>query len=219
MFAGGGWLSCAYYKKGKRRTWLRPLNTKSYLYALWTAAGTFSIRARLIFFGIIIFFLGGISGFLPSLPLYTYLWLIVGFHFCFPKEMKKFHAAEHQVLALKGKTVKVPIEKVLRNTVVNRHCSTNTALLYTVLTIFLILLGAPFISFKAVLPAAAYGAVVGTFILHPWMKNKRTPFLKGKLLLVSAWIQKNNTTSVPEKKHAETALQAYRQLQQAIYKY
>ncbi|TVP82721.1 MAG: DUF1385 domain-containing protein [Alkalicoccus sp.] len=216
MFAGRGWLSCAYYKKGKRSTWLRPLNTKAYLYALWTAAGTFSILWRIGFFGMIVFLTGGVFGIVPSLPLYMYLWLIVGFHFWFPKEMKKFHAAEHQVLALKGKTTGVPVEKVLQNTVVNRHCSTNTALLYVVLTIFLVLLGAPFLSFETVLPAASYVALAGTVILHPWINKKTPSFLKRKLLLISAWIQRNNTTSTPEKKHAETALKAYRQLQQAI---
>ncbi|PTL40495.1 DUF1385 domain-containing protein [Alkalicoccus saliphilus] len=219
MFAGGGWLSCAYYKKGKRSTWLRPLNMKAYFYAFWTAAGTFSVISRLIFFGIIVFLGGGASGIVPSLPMYIYLWLIVGFHFLFPKEMKKFHAAEHQVLALKGKTAELTVEKVLEKPVVNRHCSTNTALLYAALTIFLTLLAAPFLRFESVLPAAAYGALAGTVILHPWMKNKKSSFLKEKLLFLSAWIQKNNTTSPPEKKHVETALYAYTQLQQAVGKY
>jgi hypothetical protein len=137
---------------------------------------------------------------LPAVPAYSMLLLALGYHFFFPLSMRRFHGAEHKVFSYRGPIHIRELSGVQQANIVNRGCSTNTAVLF-----FLVfLLAIPFVN-----GWMATGLGVLALILVPrfWKWCDRCVVFP-----ISAWLQKKVTTAEPEEIHVKIAILSYMSL-------
>lgn len=222
IFIGKKHVACSYTEKnGKQVTWLKPLNPATILQT-----------GKLVYFSMprwyhLIFWFLLISVFVPpllnqlsgqwelvELPLFPVLFFLFGTHFWFPKELKKYHGAEHKVFSYKGIISVVNRRKIERALITNRNCSTNGVLLYFVAVFLITTLMAVFSErgIIDILDLAAIIALVILPLLSFWLRKGDISFLRGWVLTASYWLQKHVTTADPDIKHINMAIRSYRKL-------
>ncbi|MFD2704278.1 MTH1187 family thiamine-binding protein [Salibacterium lacus] len=148
----------------------------------------------------------------PGLPFYGLLYFLMGTHFFFPKELRQFHGAEHKIFSFKGIKKGRNLYRIRRSFITNRYCSTNTVVLYFLLTAVGFLVTLPGLSWMTGLAAASYTAFPLSMVLHriiqlPSMKSIRYP-----VLFLSYMVQRRISCAEPDRRHLRTALEAYRAL-------
>ncbi|SDN41613.1 DUF1385 domain-containing protein [Alkalicoccus daliensis] len=147
----------------------------------------------------------------PPISFHYYLIFLFSFHFWFPKEMKKFHAAEHQVFSCRGEIRGDNLSLISKSSVINRNCSTNVIVLFFISLFLLFLLGNVFLPAGEALAASTYIAAVLSFAaLGKWFKSDK--YLIKKARKISYWLQRKVTTSIPQRIHVQTAITAYENL-------
>jgi len=138
----------------------------------------------------------------PSFALFDPMWIAVyigGFHFVFPRVMKKFHGAEHKVFSYGGKKSLDAVGEVAKADIVNAGCSTNLVVWFFLgflLTVLLLPLG--------------WSIACGVAMLLLGMFGER--FLRkycGFAYRLSGFFQKHFTTKEPDRVHLETAIRSY----------
>lgn len=133
------------------------------------------------------------------------LWLLVyaaGFHFVFPRQLKKFHGAEHKVFSYAGEKKLESWEAVRAANIVNDGCSTNSV---TYFFLFM-LVCLPFAGLEWSLIAGASGMVAG-FLFDKWLRRYLKPVYR-----LSGFLQKHITCKEPDRAHLETAIRSYQML-------
>lgn len=220
MFIGPSQISHSYEKGGVIHNIQEPKN----LWTLCMNTGRMTmmlpVRHLLVLFGT-----GALAGFtylsagVPNIPFSIYVLILFSYHFWFPMEMRKYHAAEHQVFSSRQKDRHFQTEKVLTASAVNRNCSTNVILMYFLLFSLMLVSAAFFYRFIDAVSIAAYTAVPFTFILIKTVKRWRYSAPGKEFHQISAWLQKNVTTAPPEIRHVQLAVAAYGRLLEAEKKY
>ncbi|MFZ4452039.1 MTH1187 family thiamine-binding protein [Salibacterium aidingense] len=157
--------------------------------------------------------LGLISGTrLPGVPLYILLYYLMGTHFFFPAELRKFHGAEHKVFSYKGVKRRKNLHRIRQSAITNRYCSTNTVILYFLLTGAGYGLMRLWFSWDFSLETASYAAVPLSMAGHRLLQMERMSKIRAPFLRLSYFVQRHIACSAPERKHLRTALEAYRAL-------
>ncbi|GED66381.1 hypothetical protein BRE01_00830 [Brevibacillus reuszeri] len=138
----------------------------------------------------------------PAWEIISPLWVAVyigGFHFVFPRMMKKFHGAEHKVFSYHGKKSLSALSDIARADIVNDGCSTNMVVWF--FTGFL--LSAFFLPMEWSLVCGLAGLFAGMFgdrVLRKYC---------GFIYKLSGFFQKYFTTKEPDRLHLETAIRSY----------
>ncbi|SFE30075.1 MTH1187 family thiamine-binding protein [Alteribacillus iranensis] len=146
------------------------------------------------------------------LPVFTFFYLLLGTHFIFPAELRKFHGAEHKIFSFKGVKNRRNLPRITRAKITNRYCSTNTVVLYFLLVVLFIPIMTIWLSFSQAAMVVSYSAVAAAPILHRILQMKPMTPIRKLMLQVSYLLQRRVTCSPPERIHLLTALEAYRTL-------
>lgn len=207
FFFGASFISRAYVSnEGEIHAELLPLSLRSYLRVAAVVTGAMPVWYKVTAAAWLI------AAIFQLLPLYSFLLFVMGTHFIFPQQLKKFHGAEHKVFSFTGVPVKRSWKKVARASITNHHCSTNVVFIYFVLFLLMAspvyIVSSPGNVFIAV---SAYISLPMAFLaeeaLQRHFAGSRNTWLKP-----SYWLQRNITCSVPEKVHVQTAITAFQVL-------
>lgn len=207
FFFGASFISRAYVdNEGEIHAELLPLSLRSYSRVAAVVTGAMPAWYKLTAAAWLI------AAIFQLLPLYSFLLFVMGTHFIFPQQLKKFHGAEHKVFSFTGVPGKSSWRRVRRAAITNRHCSTNIVFIYFVL--FLVMASPVYIASSpgnVFIAVSAYislpMALVAEEVLQRHFAGSRNTWLKP-----SYWLQRNVTCSVPEKVHIQTAIAAFRML-------
>ncbi|RXI99586.1 DUF1385 domain-containing protein [Anaerobacillus alkaliphilus] len=218
FFMGKTHISCAYNEQGKIVEWVKPIDSKSLLQAskqvivampLW-----FKLLSMIFFLAIflpkVLVTFGGLGW--NGLPYYSIFYYIFGTHFIFPKELRKYHGAEHKVFSFSGVKAMYRAHEIKQAKITNRYCSTNIVVVYFSLVITLTLLASLYLSFYDAIALASYGALLITPLLNKKLNHKWLRFIRGYVLNVSYYLQEKVTTTEPDDFHIRTAIRSYRRL-------
>lgn len=138
----------------------------------------------------------------PDLAYVDPMWIavyIAGFHFVFPRMMKKFHGAEHKVFSYQGKKSLEAMGEIARADIVNDGCSTNLVVWF--FSGFLV--ASLFLPIEWDVACGVVALLAGVF---------GDPFLRkycGFVYKLSGFFQKHFTTKEPDRIHLETAIRSY----------
>mgnify|MGYP001241808016 CR=1 FL=1 len=214
FFIGKRFVSCGYHEDNRLKSWVRPLDGKTLIVMLMQMLRatplSFKILALLVF--LLVFLPKSLATSWEGLPYYTIFYFLFGTHFLFPRELKKYHGAEHKVFSERGPILRSRLADIQRAAITNRYCSTNVVVTYflSVLVLFLV-----FISFgmkETALPIASYSSLITTMLVSPLMNVNGFGWLKKIILSISYFCQKHITTTEPDRKHLLAAIDGYRKL-------
>lgn len=138
----------------------------------------------------------------PDWAIIDPMWVAVyvaGFHFVFPKMMKKFHGAEHKVFSYGGKKSLAVLKEIGKADIVNDGCSTNLVMWFFtgfILTVF-------FVPLEWSVACGVVGLLVGM------LGDRYVRKYFGFLYRLSGFFQKYCTTKEPDRIHLETAIRSY----------
>ncbi|WP_289139219.1 DUF1385 domain-containing protein [uncultured Brevibacillus sp.] len=138
----------------------------------------------------------------PAWEIVSPLWVAVyigGFHFVFPRMMKKFHGAEHKVFSYHGKKSLTALNEIARADIVNDGCSTNLVVWFFTGFVF----SAFFLPLEYSIACGVIGLLAGMFgdrVLRKYF---------GFIYRLSGFFQKYFTTKEPDRIHLETAIRSY----------
>lgn len=214
IFIGKKYIACAYDGKGKRNAWIMPINLHSILKAAKLIV--LSMPAWYYFLLFLLLALINIPSFfnMNGLPDFTLLYFLFGTHFWFPKELKKYHGAEHKIFNYVGVISVATKNEIKSQSLTNRYCSTNTIIIYflsVILSFIIILLLSSYTWLKS-LHVASYISIFLCLIFTYFINRKGNTFLHRFVLSLSYWFQENVTTDEPDEKHLFTGIRAYRLL-------
>ncbi|UCZ54564.1 MTH1187 family thiamine-binding protein [Bacillus shivajii] len=220
IFIGKRYMACTYEEKGALTTSVKRLNTSAFLsigklvffsmpkwfhFFLLTWVLAITIPIMLEYFDI-----ASVKG----LPPFTILYFFFGTHFWFPRQLRKYHGAEHKVFSYKGVVSTTNKGDIQKAEITNRYCSTNGVLLFFLLV--------PLITFLIVIVsnihlqlAFEYGTYASVFVWPAatyWLNRMRETKIKRMILTMSYWLQKHLTTLEPDEHHMRTAIRSYRRL-------
>lgn len=214
IFMGKKYIACVHYVKGKRKVWLKPINVFSILKVIFLIAFSMPLWFYLILFALLAFIIIPDYFGLHGLPEFTIIYFAFGTHFWFPKELKKFHGAEHKVFNYRGVISMMKKDEIQNQALTNRFCSTNMVVVYFLLAIlsFLVLFIVLNDPWMDALEYATYAALLLCPLFTYLLNRKGMTFLHRWVLALSYWLQQNVTTTEPEDKHLNTAIRSYRML-------
>jgi uncharacterized protein YqhQ len=138
----------------------------------------------------------------PKYAIVNPMWVAVyigGFHFVFPRMMKKFHGAEHKVFSYHGKKSMETLGEIARANIVNDGCSTNLVVWFFA-GFLLSMLFLPIEYSVACGVATLLGGMFGDRVLRKYC---------GFMYKISGFFQKYFTTKEPDRIHLETAIRSY----------
>ncbi|ADU29930.1 MTH1187 family thiamine-binding protein [Evansella cellulosilytica] len=218
LFIGRKHIACSYAINEKQnKTWIKPISINSVIEI--SKLVLFSMPKWYFLLLSILLILVLVPKSFTSIewegiPYFALIFFLYGTHLCFPKQLKKYHGAEHKVFSYNGTISISRLRDIREAEITNRYCSTNTILLYFLSVIFLsfiILVMSPFHWLHS-MKIAAYFSILTAFVLTKWLHKRKQTFLRNGILKGSYWLQKNVTTLEPDKKHMKTAIMAYRRL-------
>lgn len=193
-------LACAEVKGGVIHVWAEKMTLKT-IAKLWYRI-LFSFPWYYQLFHLILACYAVAAFLNPGWAVISPAWIAIylaGFHFVFPRALKKFHGAEHKVFSYRGKKSLDAIHEIARANIVNEGCSTNLVIWF-----FLgFLLAIPFFPLEW---SVACGAV--TF-LAGMLGDRVLRKYFGFVYKLSAFSQKHFTTKEPDRLHLETAIRSY----------
>ncbi|PYZ94314.1 hypothetical protein CR194_01920 [Salipaludibacillus keqinensis] len=220
MFLGRKHIACSYHEDGRMKTWLKPITPKTMVMAgklvflsmpLWFHL--FLIGWLLLIIVPYFFLFAGIEGF-SGLPIFSIIYFFFGTHFWFPKELKKYHGAEHKVFSYKGLISARNRTAIKEADITNRYCSTNAVMVYFLLLILTTFMFFSFIDrpFVYLLERATYISLVLWPVTVFWLNRMKPTKVHKVLLNLSYWLQRHITTSEPEELHMKIAIRSFRKL-------
>lgn len=214
---GNKYIACSYDNKLDVETWIKPITPRNIMSVSWMVykAMPFWYHILFIVWGVIIIFPYVMNLFeikiAFGLPPYTFIYFLLGTHFWFPKELKKYHGAEHKVFSYPGVVSARKRKEITKAEITNRYCSTNSILLFFLLV--------PCFSGGFLLlsvPDAWQWGTCSALVVFPlatyWLNRTRETKVHQFLLSMSYWLQRNVTTEQPEERHIKTAIRSYRKL-------
>lgn len=214
FFIGKNHVACGYHEENRLKSWVKPLNSKTLFLMMKQMIVSMPIWFKLLVF--IIFLLIFIPKWLVTswegLPYYTIFYVMFGTHFIFPKELKKYHGAEHKVFSERGIIKRSRLYWIKKAAITNRYCSTNVVIIYFLsvitITVVALLLGFG----EKSLSVASYSSLLAIPIVTTLMEVKGFQWLKKLILSISYFFQIHVTTTEPERKHLLASIDAYRKL-------
>ncbi|USG63768.1 DUF1385 domain-containing protein [Brevibacillus ruminantium] len=197
-------LACAEVKNGVIEVWSEKITLRT-IGKLWVRVFfSFPWYYQLLHLLMLLYVIA--SAIFPEIEVLDPWWIAVyaaGFHFVFPRELKKFHGAEHKVFSHMGEKKLEAWEEIARADIVNEGCSTNLVVWF-------------FTGFLLVLPFAPLVYSVGAGfagILIAMAGDKWLRKYCRLLYRVSRFLQRYSTTREPNRIHLETAIRSYRQFE------
>jgi uncharacterized protein (TIGR00106 family) len=219
LFIGKSNIACTHEVNGRSKTWLKPLNIFSLAYAGKILYFSMPLWFHFFFLTwlllIIIPYTASIAGWdgWTGLPAFTLIYFLLGTHFWFPRELKKYHGAEHKVFSYKGVVSTRNMDKIRAADITNRYCSTNVVLLYFLMVPILFAgISAAGVPWLRALEAASVLSLILLPAAAYWMNRRGGTKLHTQILNLSYQLQKYVTTGEPEDRHLKTAVRAYRRL-------
>ncbi|SER68339.1 MTH1187 family thiamine-binding protein [Salipaludibacillus aurantiacus] len=219
IFIGRKYAACSYNDNGRERLWIKPVTPKNMLYTgklvflsmpLWFHL-ILGVLVLLITFPFIFNLFGRTPG--VSLPWYVLVYFLFGTHFWFPKELRKYHGAEHKVFSYKDKVSVRHLKEIKKANITNRYCSTNVIILFLILAAALTLLFFLYgVEWGVSVERATYGALLLLPFMTYWLHRTKETIVHKWLISLSGYLQKQVTTSEPDDLHVKTAIRAYRTL-------
>ncbi|RSL34530.1 DUF1385 domain-containing protein [Salibacterium salarium] len=223
LFLGEEYIGWAQWKHKRPEVSVMPINAGSILnigkhvfkaMPLWYKSIS-GILGMALLLPVLIGFFADLS--LPGVPFYIFFYFLFGTHFIFPKELRKFHGAEHKVFSYKGIKKRRNIYRMKRAPITNRYCSTNVVVLY----FLFIVAGCPLLTIwqpiGTALAIISYTAVPLALGVHRVIQRKNMHWLRKPLLAVSYYVQRHVSCASPDRRHVLTALEAYRALAKQEY--
>lgn len=219
FFIGKRHISCAYNHQGQIRDWVKPLNGKSLLYVFMLVMISMPLLFKfvtvifflLIFIPKLILFMGAEIGW-QGLPLYFLVYYTLGAHFVFPKNLRKYHGAEHKVFSFKGIKMIANLAKIKQAKITNRYCSTNLVVVYFSSVVFGTVVLLLFSPFTEAVKLASYGSMIIAPLVNSQLNRRGMGIVKSYVLKVSYYLQEKITTTDPDDFHLKTAIRSYRRL-------
>ncbi|MBU9724205.1 MTH1187 family thiamine-binding protein [Bacillus alkalicola] len=221
FFVGKRYVSCSYNDNGVEKTWLKPLKPKVLLEVVKLLLFSMPLWFYLFFFGWILAIVGpslltavGFTVPLSGLPAFTIIYFFYGTHFWFPREMRKYHGAEHKVFSYRGIVSIAKRKEIEEAAITNRYCSTNSILVFFV-SVILLFIPILILQNGSLLPSlelATYLSVMMWPLLTYWINRTKLTVVHRLILAGSYWLQQYVTTLEPEKVHLNTAIRSYRRL-------
>jgi hypothetical protein len=197
-------LACAEVKDGVIHVWAEEMTLKTIVKMWYRIFFSFPWYYQLFHLMLACYAVAAVLG--ASWAVINPAWIaiyVAGFHFIFPRRLKKFHGAEHKVFSYRGKKSLEAIEQIARANIVNDGCSTNLVIWFFLgflLTVFFLPL-----EWSLVCGAAALLAgMLGDRVLRKYF---------GFVYKLSAFSQKHFTTKEPDRLHLETAIRSYMQFE------
>nr|WP_273841183.1 MTH1187 family thiamine-binding protein [Halalkalibacter alkalisediminis] len=219
FYIGKEHVACAFHEKGKLKSWVEPINSRT----LFTMMKQIMVSMPLWFKLLTLLYVGFI--FVPKIiaiwqptvwngiPLYAIFYLIFGTHFLFPKQLKKYHGAEHKVFSDRGLIGRARLFQIKQASITNRYCSTNAVVIYFMSVIVgSILLFAVTKQVSTSLEIASYSGLIIVPMVQKLMEVKQFRLLRRVILKISYWLQVHVTTTEPDRIHLIASIESYRQL-------
>ncbi len=219
FFIGKEYVACAYNNNGRISDWVKPLNVKTILLMVsqvFTSMPWLFKLFTIIFMSLI--FVPKLSPFFfgftiwDGLPYYFLFYYMFGTHFIFPKTLKKYHGAEHKVFSDRGIIKQSRLYQIRKAAITNRYCSTNIVVIYFSSVILVSLLLFPFFTATKAIMWASYLAVVLVILINLTFNKRPMRLIRRFVITVSYYLQKQVTTTEPERVHLMTAIRSYRKL-------
>lgn len=219
FFIGKRHISCAYNYQGQIRDWVKPLNKKLLLHVFKLVITSMPLSFKFgsaIFFSLIfipklILLLGGEIKW-QGFPLYFLFYYMYGTHFIFPKNLRKYHGAEHKVFSYKGIKMNANLAKIKQAKITNRYCSTNLVVVYFSSVVFLTVILLLFSPFTDAVKWASYGSMIIAPIVNSQLNRWGMGVVKSYVLKISYYLQEKITTTDPDDFHLKAAVRSYRRL-------
>ncbi|MEJ8545341.1 DUF1385 domain-containing protein [Brevibacillus borstelensis] len=197
-------LACAEVKNGVIEVWAEKISLRT-IGKLWVRIFfSFPWYYQLLHLGLLLYVLAAVV--YPETAIVDPWWAaiyVAGFHFVFPRELKKFHGAEHKVFSYRGEKRLESWEEIARADIVNAGCSTNLVVCFFAG----FLLAVPFVPLAFSVAAGCLGILLG--MAGDRLLRKYCGFL----YRISAFFQRYVTTKEPNRLHLETAIRSYRQFE------
>lgn len=192
------YLACAEMKKGVIHVWAEKITVrtmgKMWVRIVFTLPWYYQLFHALLL-GILLFGADD-SWFDP-------LWILVyaaGFHFVFPRQLKKYHGAEHKVFSYAGTKSVEAWEAIKRANIVNDGCSTNSVTCF----FLCFLLGLLFTGGLEWSLLAGFAGMAAAFFFDKGLRRLLKP-----VYWLSGVLQKYVTCKEPDRSHLETAIRSY----------
>jgi uncharacterized protein (TIGR00106 family) len=136
-----------------------------------------------------------------------------GTHFWFPRQLRKYHGAEHKVFSDNGVIRRGRLFQIRKADITNRYCSTNVVVIYF-LSVFLGTVGLLAFTgqFGWSLEIASYASLAMVPVVQRLIKVKGLGVVKRVILAISYWLQIHVTTKEPEHAHMVASIESYRKL-------
>lgn len=200
-------ISHATYTDGRIETYYAKLSPKAFFYMFYRLlfATPWYLYCMLLLLFLLInwadFGLDRLTSWeIPPIPVYVVILLIFAYHFIFPRQLKKYHGAEHKVFSYKGRRHLANIWQIQQASIVNRYCSTNAVVLF----FFFFLISFPFVNGWI----ALFIGIAGMNIIPRfWKWGDQNLFFP-----ISSYLQKKLTTAEPEEQHLRVAILSYMSL-------
>lgn len=193
-------LACAEVKDGVIHLWAEKITLRTIGKLWYRVFFSFPWYYQLFHLALLIYVVAALVS--PRLAVVDPMWVavyIAGFHFVFPRKLKKFHGAEHKVFSYRGKKSLEAMHEIARADIVNEGCSTNLVVWFFtgfLLSVFFLPLEWSVICGVAALLAG----MLGERMLRRYF---------GFVYRLSAFFQRNCTTKEPDRLHLETAIRSY----------
>ncbi|MGI6187952.1 MAG: DUF1385 domain-containing protein [Brevibacillus sp.] len=194
-------LACAEVKDGVIHLWAEKIT-------FWTIGKiwlricfSFPWPYQLLHLALVLYVITAVA--FPRLAVVDPWWAAVyvaGLHFIFPRELKKFHGAEHKVFSYHGEKRLESWREIARADIVNAGCSTNLVVWF-------------FAGFLLTLPFAPLPWCVAAgvaFLLAGVIGDRHLRRYCRVIYRLSAFFQRHVTTKEPARLHLETAIRSYR---------
>ncbi len=218
---GKKYVSCSYEQGGKIRTWVKPITPGSMLQIgkivyssmpVWFHTVLVAVILLTVFPDLYEWWTGTILLW-GGLPITSVLVFAAGTHFWFPRELKKYHGAEHKVFSYRGKVSTINQRHIGDAKITNRHCSTNAIVLYFftffMMLVVMLVIGSTFdVAFDTAALTAIFTMPLTTYMLN---RTKETSIHRF-FIRISYALQLYVTTAKPNDKHLKTAIRSYRRL-------
>lgn len=216
FFIGEKSVACAYEQEGQIAEWIRPLNVSTALTMVkqifFSMPFWFRFFTYLLFAAIFLPKLPFIEIGWNGLPYYFLAYYGFGTHFLFPKELRKYHGAEHKVFSDNGIKKSSRLYVIKKAKITNRYCSTNLVVIYFSVAALLSCLFFLFMSFSSAVMWASYISLLCVPLVNWLMGIPNMKWIRKYVLTVSYWLQEKWTTAEPERKHLLTAIKSYAKL-------
>ncbi len=147
-----------------------------------------------------------------GLPYYSIFYLMFGTHFIFPRQLRKYHGAEHKVFSERGIIRRSALYRIQKAAITNRYCSTNTVVIYFMSVITGTLLGLALGLGGRSLEVASYSSLLAIPLITSLMNVRGFSWLKKIILALSYWCQIHITTAEPGRDHLLASIDSYRKL-------